>query len=193
VVELVRAAAELSDDIDSPVDDFTPVAHGHRDDYALAAGAESGSAGHGAIASGTGSVNWTAVPPGVFDAAEDTVDWHIEADGSGARAVVTVQLAGSGPSPEGLPVHVRSGAVAGTGVLDIDARATIPLADDQQRPVAESAAWNHDWRAAVVTVGAEVDEAAQTRDRIRALARARLAEPPVDAFLAEILAAEADY
>jgi hypothetical protein len=38
-----------------------------------------------------------------------------------------------------------------------------------------------------------VEESAQTRDRVRLFARSRLAAPPADAFLAEILAAEADY
>jgi len=38
-----------------------------------------------------------------------------------------------------------------------------------------------------------VDESTQTRDRVRAFARDRLAVPEADAFLAEILAAESDY
>ena len=32
-----------------------------------------------AIATGVGSVSWSAVPQGIFDAAEDTVDWRVEA------------------------------------------------------------------------------------------------------------------
>jgi hypothetical protein len=45
----------------------------------------------------------------------------------------------------------------------------------------------------MVTVGADVDESPRTRQRVRDFARARLAAPPGDAFLAEILAAESDY
>ena len=46
-----------------------------RDDYALAAGSETTPRASEQIASGVGSVNWAAVPPGVFDAADGTVDW----------------------------------------------------------------------------------------------------------------------
>ena len=44
-----------------------------------------------------------------------------------------------------------------------------------------------------VSVGVQVDESQQVRDRVRAFARARLSRPGADAFLAEILAAESDY
>ena len=145
------------------------------------------------IARGTGSLNWAAVPPALFDAAEDTVDWRIEASASIANVLVAVELLGPG-SPEGVAVRLRSGAFGGSGVLDGRGRASFPLVDAQQRPVAESAAWNQDWQAATVTVGAaDVDESAQTRDRVRDFARRRLAAPAPDAFLAEILAAESDY
>jgi hypothetical protein len=60
-------------------------------------------------------------------------------------------------------------------------------------PVTESAAWDHDWRSTAVTVGADVRESPQTRERIREFARARLRGPGRDAFLAEVLAAESDY
>jgi len=42
-------------------------------------------------------------------------------------------------------------------------------------------------------VGAGTGETAAVRDRVRRYVRARLAAPGADAFLAEILAAEADY
>lgn len=61
---------------------------------------------------------------------------------------------------------------------------------------AGSAAWNHDWRPMTVTAGTDVahsEESPETRERIRDVARARLAGPAGDAFLAEILAAEPDY
>jgi hypothetical protein len=50
--------------------------------------------------------------------------------------------------------------------------------------------------ASVAGIGADVDDsddAARARERIRAFARARLARPGPDAYLAEILAAESDY
>jgi hypothetical protein len=44
-----------------------------------------------------------------------------------------------------------------------------------------------------VTIGADVVESAETRERVREFARTRLREPGDDAFLAEILAVESDY
>jgi hypothetical protein len=40
---------------------------------------------------------------------------------------------------------------------------------------------------------AEVEESRHTRDRLRRFARDRLQNPPDDAFLAELVAAESDY
>ena len=74
-----------------------------------------------------------------------------------------------------------------------DGVATFPIVDAQQQSVPESAAWDHDWHTTAVTVGADVEESAQTRERIRDFARSRLREPSGDAFLAEVLAAESDY
>jgi hypothetical protein len=59
--------------------------------------------------------------------------------------------------------------------------------------MSEAAAWNHDWPATVVIVGAQVSETRATRERVRQWARARLGHPPRDAFLAEILASESAY
>jgi hypothetical protein len=83
-------------------------------------------------------------------------------------------------------------------VLDADGLATLRLVDSQQQPVTETQAWDHDWPATVVTIGADTadsdsDDAARVRERIRAFARARLVGPGPDAYLAEILAAESDY
>lgn len=157
-----------------------------RDDYALAAG-DSGPGRSGAIASGRASVSWSAVPPGIFDAAEGTVTWSAAADASGAvMAEISVEI---NSSPAGLPVSLRSGELHADGVLDARGRAALAL------PVPESVAWNRDWSATEVSVGGPVDpgESRAIRDRIRAFARSRLAVPATDAFLAEILAAEADY
>jgi hypothetical protein len=194
VGELVRACSELADDVGVEFDgDFEaePAGAGRRDDYALAAGSDLGQRGT-AIANGLSSINWAAVPPSIFDAAENTVDWRIEAAGPVAKSVVRAEVSGTG-SPAGIAVRLRSGGIVGTGVLDADGNATFPLVDAQQRPMTESAAWDHDWRSTVVTIGVDLDESPQTRARIRAFARARLDQPASDAFLAEILAAESDY
>ena len=191
VIELVQTCVDLADDVGVAFveTDFMPQ---RRDDYALAAGSDVGLRRSGVIATGAGSVNWGAVPPGIFDAAENTVDWRVEPVDGFAKAVVHVELSGLGLA-SGIAVRLRSGALGGQGVLDADGVAAFPLVDAQQQPVTESAAWDHDWRPTAVTVGAEVEESPQTRERIREFARARLREPAGDAFLAEVLAAESDY
>ena len=194
VAELVGKCADLADDVG--------VAFGEaggatlrRDDYALAAGGDAAPRGSAAIASGTDSVEWGVVPPGVFDAAEDTIDWRVEAADGAARAVVRVALSGGGLAA-GIPVRLRCGVLEGAGVLDADGAAAFAVVDEQQGPVTESAAWDRDWRATAVRIGvdrAEPQESPQTRERIRDFVRARLRAPAGDAFLAEVLAAESDY
>jgi hypothetical protein len=191
VIELVRTCAELADDVGVGFGEADGVTL-HRDDYALAAGSDPDRYGSGAIATGADSVNWGAVPPGIFDAAERTVGWRIEAADGLTKAVVRVELSGHGLA-SGIVVRLRSGDLGGSGVLDADGVAVFPVVDGQQQPVTESAAWDHDWRSSVVTLGADVPESPQTRERIRDFARARLRGPARDAFLAEVLAAESDY
>ncbi|HEX2285902.1 MAG TPA: hypothetical protein VHI10_13940, partial [Mycobacterium sp.] len=129
---------------------------------------------------------------GIFDAAEDTVEWRVEAAGSAINCIVRVELSGAG-SPAGITVRLQSGAIVGSGELDAEGSATFPVQDAQGELVMQTAAWDHDWRPTAVTIGADVDESRQTRERIRAFARSRLDRPASDAFLAEILAAESDY
>ncbi|MGZ6777505.1 MAG: hypothetical protein ACXVGO_00770 [Mycobacterium sp.] len=191
VVELVRAASELTDDVGIVVAEPGPVTP-RRDDYALAAGADRVARTAGAVATGTASLAWAAVPPGVFDAAEDTVGWQIEASDRETYAVVGVDLLGSA-SPRGIGVRLTSGSFSGFGVLDGRGQARFPMVDAQDQSVPEAAAWNHDWKPTTVTVGAPVEESALTRQRVRDFARARLTTPAGDAFLAEILATESDY
>jgi hypothetical protein len=191
VVELVRACADLADDVGVAFGEADGVTL-RRDDYALAAGADWGGRGSGEIATGVDAVNWAAVPPGIFDAAENTVEWRVEAADGVTKAVVRVELSGAALAA-GVPVGLQSGGFSGAGVLDVDGVAAFPVVDEKQQPVTESAAWDHDWRSTAVTIGADVDEVPQTRDRIRDFARARLCEPAGDAFLAEVLAAESDY
>jgi hypothetical protein len=196
VAELVHSCTDLAEElgVQEWTDLVVPAATARRRaDYALAAGSDPARSAHAAIATGVGSVNWTAVPPGFFDAADDTVDWAIEMAGS--TAVAAVKVATAAPA-DGVTVRLRSGALRGTGVLDAVGRATLALVGAEDRPVTETQAWDHDWPGTTVTVGADVDdsaEAAETRARIRAFARGRLARPGPDAFLAEILAAESDY
>jgi len=155
--DLVRAGAELADEIGveglgwpelvAALEDSTAVSDlwaGRRDDYALAAGSDDSARGAAPITRGVASVNWGGVPPGIFDAAENTVDWSVEPADAGVVAVVRAAVIGPDPAT-GVAVWVRSGAVSGTGALDADGHATLPLADAQQRPMTELAAWDHEW------------------------------------------------
>lgn len=203
--QLVHAGAELADEIGVDGDGWTELAAaldnstaldtlatGRQDDYSLAAGVDRNPRGSAAIARGVASINWGAVPPGIFDAAEDTVAWSVETAGPAVFAVVRADVIGPQPAT-GVTVQVRSGEVGGAGTLEADGRATVPMVDAQQRPITESAAWNHDWPATSVVIGADLSESRQTRDRVRGWVRARLEHPPEDAYLAEILAAESAY
>lgn len=165
---------------------------GHRDDYALAAGTDAAPRGAVPIARGVASIGWCAVPTGIFDAGEDTVDWTVQMADSAVVAVVRAAVIGPDPA-SGIAVQLRSGDVSGSGALDAHGGAILPLVDAQQLPMTEAAAWDHDWSATAVIVGAEPPEARETRERVRRWARARLDRPPRDAFLAEILAGESDY
>lgn len=209
VRELVRAGAELADEagmdddgwaeLSGALEDSSVVSDlglGRRDDYALAAGADSGPRGAAPIGRGVASISWSAVPPGIFDAAEDTVDWSVDPAGPAVVAVVRAALIGPDPAT-GIAVRVRSGAVSGDGALDADGSATLPLVDAQRRPMPESSAWDHDWPSTSVIVGAEASEPREVRDRVRRWARARLDQPgdrgADKAFLAEVLAGESAY
>jgi hypothetical protein len=203
--DLVRAGVGLADDIGidgvgwpelfAILDDSTAILEipaGGRDDYALAAGADVGPRGATPIARGVASINWSAVPPAIFDAGESNVDWSVAVAGSAVVAVVRAAVIGPDPAT-GVAVRVRSGAVGGGGALDAAGHATLTLVDTQQRPMTESAAWDHDWTNTSVIVGAEVSESRESRERVRRWARARLDGPADDAFLAEILAGESSY
>ncbi|WKG01144.1 hypothetical protein [Mycolicibacterium sp. HK-90] len=189
VAALVERCRELAAEIGL---DWQAAAVPRRQDYALAAGGSAASP-TGLIARGTASVAWSAVPPGVFDAAEDTIDWSVASGGDGVTAAVQVALSG-GDTPAGIAVALRTGGCAGSGVLDVDGRAVLALRGQDGQPLTETQAWNQDWSGTAVRVGAEGGaEDAATRHRVRAVARARLAEPGAGAFLAEVLAAESDY
>jgi len=189
VAEIARAGVELAEDSGVPVAAASPR---RRDDYALAAAGPVGeSGGDVAIARGRSSVRWSAVPPGIFDAAEDTIDWAVRAGDGQVSAVVTTDVWGA-RSPAGIAVRIRAGDVDGSGTLDPAGGATVALFDGAAA-TSEDTAWGHDWSTATVLLGPDVAETRQARDRARAFARRRLSEPGADAYLAEIVAAEADY
>lgn len=191
VTELIDGCRDLAEDLGLAHPE--PVVL-HRDDYALAAsgGGVGSGADPSAIATGVASVPWSSVPPGIFDAADNTVDWTVRYIGDVTNVVVQAEL--SGPdSPSGIDVVLHCGSWRAAGVFDAVGRATLPVFDMQGEPVGEGEAWNADWSSASLRVGVGRGEPAGVRDRVRALVRTRLAEPGVDAFLAEVLAAEADY
>lgn len=199
VVAIVDAADELA--ADAGVWDAADLAvvpdtaSTYRADYALAAGAGSTPSAPLTVASGAQSVHWAAVPPGVFDASDETVEWRVEAVDSTVVATVRVATLGAAPATD-INVRLRSGEVSATGVLDADGAARLGLVGADREPLTEGVAWAHDWASTTVSVGADVDaapEATQVRQRIRDYARSRLQRPGPDAFLAEILAAESDY
>ncbi len=205
--DLVRAGAELADEagvdgrgwpeLYAALDDSDAVAAvptGRRDDYALAAGTDAGARGAAPIARGVASISWGAVPPRIFDAAEDTAEWQVEVAGTTVVAVVRAAVVGPDPAT-GVPVRIWSGSdgpITASGALSPDGRTTLPLLV-AQRPLTETAAWNHDWADTSVVVGADVEESRETRERVRRWVRARLGRPAEDTFLAEILAGESTY
>lgn len=205
VVDLVARCVELAEEIgvDAPgwaeladtLADRTAISassSAHRDDYALAAGSADGPATTGLIARGATSMAWSAVPGGIFDAAEDTVRWAVTADDDLVSAVLHIPVVGPG-TPIGIPVELRCGAYTAAGALDDAGRAKIAVLDAGNQAVSVPTAWDHDWSATTVTVGAPTSETADVRHRVRRFARRRLAEPGPDSYLAEILAAESDY
>ncbi|MBW0018944.1 MAG: hypothetical protein JO236_15560 [Mycobacterium sp.] len=206
--DLVRVGAGLADEIeiDGPewpelfaaVDDSSAlgsVPSPRQDDYALAAGSDGTPSDAAAIVSGVASLNWSAVPPRIFDASENTVDWSVRVDGTTPVAVVRAAVIGPDPAT-GVELRVLAGTVTGDGMLEADGRASLPLFGAEHLPLTESAAWNHDWAATSVIVGAPISgatESSETRERVRRWVRARLDSPPDDAYLAEILASESTY
>jgi hypothetical protein len=209
VVDLVRRAVELAVDVgagedqdadlwmelaamqrDSSVDRVPE--NSRQDNYSLAAG-DGRTADATAIARGSASIKWSGVPPRIFDAGEDTAIWTIPrpAAGGGVVAIVRTSLTGD-VDPSGIEVSLRSGAIAGTAALDRDGTARVDLTSAGASAI-EIDVWDHNWSDTVLTVGVPVTEPAAVRHRVRAFARGRIAVPPPDAFLAEILLGESDY
>ena len=191
VAELAGTALEMADDIGCAVGTLVDSGPARRSDYALAAGAGPGGQ-TGSIAEGIASVHWAAVPPGVFDAADNTVEWTVR--GAAPGPVIAVRVATMGPGdPAGVRVRLHTDGPVGVGVLDDRGQVVIPLTDAGGGSISESAAWNANWADALVTVGADVAEPADLRARVRRFAVTRLVRPGADAYLAEVLAAESQY
>lgn len=192
--DLVRAATTVAEDIglggwsdllERHHDDSPP----RRDDYALAAGGAVRDASD-PIARGVDTVRWTSVPPRIFDAGDNTVDWSVH--GAAGAAVARIRIATLG-SADGIALRFDSGAITGHATLTGEGTATVELVDADGSPASEEQAWAHHWAGTRVTVGAGAGESEAVRELIRDFARRRLAQPGPDSFLAEILAAEADY
>ena len=204
IADLVRRCVDLADEfgVDAPgwpelagtlADGAAGApAPGRRDDYALAAGRGGGPEPAEVIARGVASMAWAGVPGGVFDAADSTVDWTIAVEEAGPVALVRTAVIGPG-SPAGIPVTLRHNGFHAAGALDENGRAAVPLVGEDNRPATAHQAWDADWSATALTVGADVEEGPEVRDRVRQFARQRLSRPLPDAYLAEILAAESDY
>ncbi|MFC3450508.1 hypothetical protein [Amycolatopsis speibonae] len=157
--------------------------------YALAAGTDPAVSSEGVLANGRSSVDWARVPPGVLDAAEDTVTWRIvtaaavtrlevEVAGAFADAAITAVAVHDGEPFAEVPLALGAGRF--TGTADLDEAAT------------RLAAGVHNGRIALV-VGVVGEGVAGTtpedRAEVVALVRARPAEART---LAERAAAASD-
>ncbi|SDW46939.1 hypothetical protein SAMN05421504_101671 [Amycolatopsis xylanica] len=116
-----EAAAELAGRLES-------LAPSQRS-YALAAGTPQAAAGAGVLAEGRASVDWARVPPGVLDAADDTVAWRIvtaegaarlrvEVAGAFADAALTAFATRDGEVFAEVPLALGVGGFAGSVELD---------------------------------------------------------------------------
>ncbi|MGH3724026.1 MAG: hypothetical protein ACRDUS_07835 [Mycobacterium sp.] len=192
VDELVARCRDLADEVGLRWD--SPGARAaRREDYALAAGLGDEPRPPGTIAVGAVTIAWSDVPPGIFDASEQNLDWAVVTEDATVTAHVRAVVAGP-DSAAGIPVSLHCGAFHGVGMLDADGGAVLPVLDADGRPAEESQAWNADWSVTRVGVGAGgAAESSELRNRVRAFACARLAAPAADAFLAELLAVESDY
>ncbi|KZB88524.1 hypothetical protein [Amycolatopsis regifaucium] len=154
--------------------------------YALAAGTDPVASGEGVLASGRASVDWARVPPGILDAAEDTVTWRIVMAAATARLEVDVAGAFADAALTATALHdgepfaevpLSLGAGRFTGAADLDEASTQLAASVQSGRI-----------TLVVGVAGEgvTGTTAEDRAEVVALVRAR---PPEDRTLAERAAA----
>ncbi|ANN17312.1 hypothetical protein SD37_17770 [Amycolatopsis orientalis] len=157
--------------------------------YALAAGTDPAAAGEGVLAQGRESVDWARVPPGILDAAEDTVTWRIVAAGATARLEVDVAGAFADAALTAVAIHdgepfaevaLSLGAGRFTGTAELDEASARLAANVRSGRI-----------ALVVGVAGEgvAGTTAEDRAEVVALVRAR---PPEARTLAERAAATAE-
>ncbi|WP_439380919.1 hypothetical protein [Amycolatopsis lexingtonensis] len=149
--------------------------------YALAAGSEGTPAGQGILAAGRASVDWARVPPGVLDAAEDTVTWRIVAAPTGTR--LAVEVAGAFADAALTAFATRDGEVV--------AEVPLRLGVGRFSGAAELTGDVHIGLVVGVTAEALAGTTPEDRAEVVALVRAREALPPAARTLAERAAAAA--
>lgn len=158
--------------------------------YALAAGSDPVAPGEGVLASGRASVDWARVPPGILDAAEDTVTWRIVAAASATRLEVVVAGAFADAAitafatHEGEPfaeVPLSLGAGRFTGAADLDETAARLAARVQSGQI-----------ALVVGVADEGVIGTTVEDRAEVVALVRARPPEVRTLAERAAAASAD-
>lgn len=153
--------------------------------YALAAGAGPGTAGEGVLAEGRASVDWARVPPGVLDAAENTVTWRVVAAPLGTR--LEVEVAGA----------FADAALGAFAIHDGEVVAEVPLRLGAGRfgGAADLAAAPSVHFGLVVGVTAEdvAGTTAEDRAAVVSLVRAREAVPPEARTLAERAATGGEF
>ena len=192
VRSLDHELAELAEELELVLDDEVlpglsrslQVPAASRADFALVAAGAARPDEEGAIASGTAAVAWQGVPRGALDAIEYPIRWSVD-----AAPDPTIRIQASTPGEprraEGLRVVVEmAGRQLAEGTLDANARVGLPLA------LTAGEAWAADWTGLKVTVGVDVDEPAELRERIRQFARSRRGATDGLAFAAE---ADDDY
>ncbi|NMO04141.1 hypothetical protein HH308_23270 [Gordonia sp. TBRC 11910] len=159
-------------------------------DYALAAGPSSRAAPSGGIARGRASLAWETVPANVFDAAEDTVSWSVDAAPDVVADVRVALLPGRSAAEVNVELSLPDPPMHARATLSRAGSVRIPL------PLSAAQAWSADWSTMECVVGAPSrPDARYLRDQVRALIRRRIdgsdATPPL--FVAEQLAADSDY
>lgn len=167
------------------------------DDYALAAGSDSGIPTSALIlARGTGGWDWHRCPPGLIDASEQAVSWQVLR--AGGTTTVRVDVVAAPQLPSDIPAHLRPRALI--TVADGTIETELNLAGDtwsgQVRTDAEAASAVDVYVPGLGTPGLG---SADDRHRVRDLAadRLRRATGVDDAafdspLLAEIAAAAAE-
>ncbi|WP_410638556.1 hypothetical protein [Amycolatopsis sp. lyj-346] len=155
-------------------------------EYALAAGAGSAAPAAGVVAGGRASVDWARVPPGILDAAENTVAWRIVTPQTGAR--LEVEVAGAFADAALTAFATHDGEVFAEVPLHLGAGWFAGAAD-----LAEAAARRAVAAPIGIVVGVTADGGTGTtredRAEVVSLVRARAALPPEARTLAERAAA----